>query len=68
MAIKTGEPVANPDILQRAQVAADLPDTERPRVLVQRTDGPDFASILTDGADTDTDVCDLPPVAAIVAP
>lgn len=65
LAIKTGEPVANPDILQSAHVAADLPEGERPQVLVQRTDGPAFAATLTEG--DDVDVCDLPPVPAVVA-
>ena len=71
MSIKHGPSAQNgavrqPDILVKAQMAADLPESERPTVLVQRTDGPAFASSLE--ADEDTNVCDLPPVPTIVAP
>ncbi len=58
--------VRQPDILQRAQIAADMPQSERPQVLVQRTDGPAFADRLA--ISEDTNVCDLPPVATLVAP
>lgn len=63
--MKTGDPqVVNPDILNTARVAADLPEDERPRVWVQRTDGPAFRKkIETLGA---VNVCDLPAVPAVV--
>ena len=63
--IKTGEPVQNPDILISADIVADLPEDKRPRVLVQRTDGPLFASVLE--ANAGANVCDLPAVAAILS-
>ena len=63
--MKTGDPqVVNPDILNKAVVAADLPEDERPHVWVQRTDGPDFkAQIANLGS---ANVCDLPAVPAVV--
>jgi len=63
--MKAGDPqVVNPDILNKASVAADIPEGERPRVWVQRTDGPDFkAQIAELGA---ANVCDLPAVPAVV--
>ncbi|MCI4643437.1 MAG: peptidylprolyl isomerase [Hyphomonadaceae bacterium] len=65
--IKTGEPPANPDILQRARMAADLPEDETLQAWVQRTDGPDFTATLADLAPTgDEDVCALPAVPALV--
>lgn len=63
--MKTGDPqVVNPDILTDAEVAADLPEDERPRVWVQRTDGPKFQQTLV-GLE-DVNVCDLPAVATVV--
>lgn len=38
----TGEPVPQPDRTTRVRVLADMPQAERPRVLIQRTDGPTF--------------------------
>ena len=63
--MKTGDPqVVNPDILTRAQMAADLPEDERPRVWVQRTDGPLYTAEIADLSRVD--VCDRDPVPAIV--
>lgn len=68
LSIKTGEPPANPDILQVAAMVADMPVDEQPRVWVQRTDGPDFAPVLEAAAETGVeDICDLPPVPTVVA-
>jgi peptidylprolyl isomerase len=39
---KTGEPVVDPDRIRTARIAADLPAAQRPRLEVQRTDGPAF--------------------------
>jgi len=63
--MKLGDPqVVNPDILNSAKIAADLPEGERPRVWVQRTDGPDFRAKIADlGA---ANVCDLPAVPSVV--
>lgn len=67
LAIQTGEPPANPDTLERAVMAADLTDIDRPSVWVQRTDGPDFAAALEAGGAVDEpDVCALEPVPTIV--
>jgi len=63
--MKTGDPqVVNPDILNKASVAADLQEDERPRVWVQRTDGPQFKAKIADLGDAN--VCDLPAVPAVV--
>ena len=63
--MKLGDPqVVNPDILTKAYVVADLPGDERLQVWVQRTDGPAFKSKLSELSDTN--VCDLPAVPAIV--
>lgn len=63
--MKTGDPqVVNPDILNKAHVAADLPVGERPRVWVERTDTPAFKAKLTELGSAN--VCDLPAVASVV--
>ena len=62
--IRTGEPVRLPDVLISAKLAADMPEDERPRALVQRTDGPLFAPTLAEQAGAN--VCELPPVPSIV--
>lgn len=63
--MKTGDPqVEDPDVLTSARMAADIPADSRPRVWVQRTDGPDYLAELAT-ADGD-DVCDRPAVPAIV--
>lgn len=55
--------VSQPDILMGAQVAADMGD-EAPKVLVMKTDGPQFQALLAE-ADAD-DICDLPSVPVVV--
>ncbi|MEL6955568.1 MAG: peptidylprolyl isomerase [Pseudomonadota bacterium] len=68
LSIKTGEPPANPDILQSAQMVADMAAEDQPRVWVQRTDGPEFQGVLSAAAEAGVeDVCELPPVPAVVA-
>ncbi len=67
-ALKVGEPPANPDVLRSAWMAADKPEADRPKVWVQRTDGPDFSERLAAHAEADEwNVCGFPPVPAIVA-
>ena len=63
--IKTGEPVKIPDMLISADLVADLPEDEQPRVLVQKTDGPAFAPVLE--ANAGANVCTLPAVPTIVS-
>ncbi len=69
LAIKTGPEgaggtVRDPDILTSAKVAADLPAAERPKVWVQRTDGPEFLEELATKGEVG--VCSLPSVPAAV--
>lgn len=61
-----GFPISNPDILQSAKLAADLPEEERPRAFVQRTDGEDWAVKLAAAKQLGSDVCALPDVPAVV--
>ncbi|MEO0981343.1 MAG: peptidylprolyl isomerase [Pseudomonadota bacterium] len=68
-ALKPGADTANgavrqPDILMSAHVAADLPEGERPRAWVQKTEGPAFTDALI--AAGVTPVCDLPPVPTVI--
>ena len=58
-------PVADPDILKSAKVAADLPAAERPEVWVMRTDGPQFRDSLAKQGEV-PDVCDLTSVLTAV--
>ncbi|MEL6209823.1 MAG: peptidylprolyl isomerase, partial [Pseudomonadota bacterium] len=68
LSIKLGEPPVNPDVLQSARVAADLPAADRPQVWVQRTDGPDFQPVLAEYAEADDwNVCNFPQVPTVVA-
>jgi peptidylprolyl isomerase len=68
-AIKVGQnpvsgEVTDPDILNSARIAADLPAAERPRAYVLRTDSDVFrAQLETVG---EPDICTLPPVPAII--
>lgn len=69
MSIKLGDPqldgvVKDPDILESAAVAADLPQDERPNVWVMRTDTADFAAL--NDVSSIPHVCDLPPVATVI--
>ncbi|HEX4096010.1 MAG TPA: peptidylprolyl isomerase [Caulobacteraceae bacterium] len=61
-AIKTGEPVQDPDRMLAVRVLADLPEAERPRIYVMDANGPAFARLLArtrreKGADFS--VCDI---------
>ena len=63
--MKTGDPqVVDPDILTSARMADDILPEQRPRVWVQRSDGPIYSSeiAVVEGED----VCDRDPVASIV--
>jgi peptidylprolyl isomerase len=67
--IQLGEPPTNPDRMIRVSVLADLPAAERPRVRVQRVDGPAFqqrlaTAMATDGATFSN--CDVIPRGEIV--
>ncbi|MCZ8282358.1 MAG: peptidylprolyl isomerase [Aquidulcibacter sp.] len=45
-AFKVGEPVVDPDKMISVRVLADVPEADRPTVMVQRTDGPSFQAKL----------------------
>ena len=56
--------VTNPDILKSAKIAADLPEAERPKAYVLRTDTDLFrAALETKG---EVNICDLAPVPAVI--
>jgi peptidylprolyl isomerase len=68
-ALKIGEPVVEPDKMLTVRVLSDIPEAERPRVMIQRTDGPAFkarlaASIEERGAAFSN--CDIAPEGRIV--
>ena len=55
--------VSQPDILMKAQVAADMGE-EAPKVLVMKTDGPQFQAMIANASADD--ICDLPSVPVVV--
>jgi peptidylprolyl isomerase len=68
-AFKVGEPVVDPDKMISVRVLADVPEADRPSVMVQRTDGPSFqtklkATLEQRGAAFSN--CDLAPEGRIV--
>lgn len=69
MSIKTGSQqnngsVTNPDILESARIAADLPEAERPKAYVLRTDTDTFRAALE--AKGEVNICELAPVPAVI--
>lgn len=68
-ALKIGEPVVEPDRMTRVRVLSDVPEAERPKVMIQRTDGPMFkarlATALTERGAAFSN-CDLAPEGRIV--
>ena len=68
-ALKVGEPVVDPDRMTRVRVLSDIPVVERPKVMIQRTDGPMFkarlATALTERGAAFSN-CDLVPEGRIV--
>lgn len=61
-----GYPIANPDVVTKVVVAADLPEAERPKAFVQRTDTQEWQDRLYAADATRTKICKLPPVPAVV--
>ena len=61
-----GFPIANPDIVMSAKIAADLPEAERPSAYVMRTDTASFQEVLDAADSSRTQICDLPPVPAVI--
>jgi peptidylprolyl isomerase len=61
-AIKTGEPVAEPDRMTRVRVLADIPEAERPQVRVIDTSGAAFSALVAStraARGADFSVCDI---------
>lgn len=61
-----GFPIANPDIVISAKLAADLPEADRPRAFVQRTDSATWQTIRANADSRGVAICDIPPVPAVV--
>ena len=61
-----GFPIVNPDVVISATMAADLPEEARPKAYVQRTDTAEWQERLTEADSQRTQICDLPPVPAVV--
>lgn len=69
MSIKKGSEqnngsVRDPDILESARIAADLPEAERPKAYVLRTDTDAFRAALE--AKGEVNICELAPVPAVI--
>lgn len=69
MSIKTGSQqnngsVTDPDILESARIAADLPEAERPKAYVLRTDTDTFRAALE--AKGEVNICELSPIPAVI--
>lgn len=69
MSIKKGSEqnngsVRDPDILESAKIAADLPEAERPKAYVLRTDTDAFRAALE--AKGEVNICELAPVPAVI--
>lgn len=69
MSIKTGSQqnngsVTDPDILKSARIAADLPEAERPKAYVLRTDTDSFRAALE--AKGEVNICELSPIPAVI--
>jgi peptidylprolyl isomerase len=61
-AIKTGEPVVDPDVMTKVQVLADIPEAQRPRVQVLDTKSKAFTSMvdkLRKDKGADFSICDV---------
>lgn len=70
-ALKTGEPVIDPDRMTEVRVFSDLPEAQRPRVFVEKPESQRFqakaqAAIAAKGAAFSN--CDLMPDAQVIAP
>ncbi|MEL7110596.1 MAG: peptidylprolyl isomerase [Pseudomonadota bacterium] len=61
-----GFPIANPDIVMSAKLAADLPEADRPKAFVQRTDTEAWKVILDNADARRVPLCDIPAAAAVV--
>lgn len=61
-ALKTGEPVVNPDKMIQVQILADIPEAQRPKVIVLDPHSKAFASIVAKAREDkgpDFTVCDV---------
>ena len=61
-----GFPIANPDVVISAKMAADIPEADRPKAYVQKTDTVEWQERLIEADSKRTPICDLPPVPAVV--
>ncbi len=63
-AIKTGEPVQDPDRMTQVRVLADMPESDRPKIFVMDTASPAFHKLILDARrkrGADFSVCDVTP-------
>ena len=61
-ALKTGEPVIEPDLMTKVQILADIPEGERPKVIVLDPHSKAFASLIAKARQdkgSDFSVCDV---------
>jgi peptidylprolyl isomerase len=61
-ALKVGEPVVDPDIMTKVQILADMPEAQRPKVIVLDPHSKAFASIIAKARQdkgSDYTICDV---------
>ncbi len=61
-----GYPIANPDVVLKVQVAADMAEADRPKAFVQRTDTTAWLARLDEADSQRTPICELPTVPVVV--
>ena len=61
-----GFPIDAPDILRSATLVSTLPEAERPKVWVQKTDSDEWAGIFAAADQVSSHICDLPSVPAVM--
>lgn len=63
---ENGFPISNPDVVTSAILVSTLEEADRPMAFVQRTDTPAWQAKLEEAYKNKLDICDLPPVPAVV--
>lgn len=61
-----GYPISNPDVVTSAKLASQMDEANRIKAYVQRTNTPEWQAVLADADAKNLDICDLPPVPAVI--
>ena len=62
-----GTPIDQPDVLQKAYLVSQMPEDEQLDVWVQRSDIEEWAARLAEADQSETDICDVMRVPAVVS-